>query len=240
MMMNELLGRKATCWLTYLMLCGIVCGGWMEVSVALPARCPDPMTLRSPQVAASFDLAKMPGFYYELATKDATQPRMCKCQTTNKTVVWDQNRLHDNFSIECSNHVFFSDLWFDILPDQPGIFNGKWKGIPLLNQVTFPDTVVDVFVDENGDYAAVLEFQCIEGEDAALFYAFNYYSRTYHNAADLIPIMDKAARSRGLAEFLDEGRPLHVVDHSDCLYGHDQETVSAYKSPRERLFRLSA
>jgi hypothetical protein len=108
--------------------------------------CQTPEELQSEWVKANFNESKMEGFWYELAMKDITQPRFCKCTTSNKTVRTDINMIYDTFTPECFGQPYPSDLSF-VLTNTPGVVVGTWNGIPLLNRVRFPNTVVDVGVN---------------------------------------------------------------------------------------------
>ena len=186
----------------------------------LPSKCPQPSDLQSPFVKKYFDTKKMEGFWYEIAMKDATQPRFCKCQTSNKTLHADLEILQDDFRIECKGAIYLNKLSFN-LTETPGILIGTWNKIPFLDKVKFPDTVVDVSVNKNdGSYEWLIEFQCVDGPaDEILFYAFNFYNRKY-NDTSVIKIMEESARKYGLAPFIDTGKPLAIIDHEGCLPPH--------------------
>jgi hypothetical protein len=66
--------------------------------------------------------------FYEIAYKDATQPRICKCITTQKKLVDtpEGQEVLDAFTIECGGKPFKSDLHFGVTP-VPGVFEGTWK-----------------------------------------------------------------------------------------------------------------
>ena len=187
--------------------------------------CPSPFELQSEWVQANFNETKMEGFWYELAMKDITQPRFCKCTTSNKTVRTDINTIYDTFTLECFGQPYPSDLSFD-LTDTPGVNVATWNGIPLLRRVRFPNTIVDVGVNNRtGEYDWMIEFQCIAGKrlggrDKVVFYAFNFYSKEYRNMDERIQWMEHNARERGLGPFIDTGRSLAIIDHSNCVQGH--------------------
>lgn len=191
----------------------------------LPAKCPTPAELQSTFVKSYFDDSKMNGFWYELAMKDATQPRMCKCQTSEKSLDHKINQLNDGFRIQCAGKVYYSNLTF-ALTDVAGVSVGTWNGIPGIDKIEFPNTVVDVGVHpDTGDYEWMIEFQCVDGKKInnntwIAFYAFNFYSKSYENSAERIQIMEESARKHGLSAFIDSGRDMKIIDHTDCLHGH--------------------
>ena len=195
-------------------------------SVATVSRfsCPTPEELQSDWVKANFNETKMEGFWYELAMKDITQPRFCKCTTSNKTVRTEINMIYDTFTLECFGQPYSSDLSFE-LTDTPGVPVGTWNGIPLLRRVRFPNTIVDVGMNSStGEYDWMIEFQCIKakrfgGREKVKFYAFNFYSKEYLNMEERIQLMEQKARERGLGPFIDTGRSLAIIDHSNCAQG---------------------
>jgi hypothetical protein len=192
---------------------------------ALPSVCPKASDLQSDYVKSHFDPTKLQGMYYELAMKDVTQPRMCSCQTANKTYV-SETRVHDDFSIQCYDAVYHADLSFATHSDVRGVSIGTWNGMPLIDQIEFRNTVVDVGVNaETGEYDWVIEFQCVPGmrffsRDWIAFYAFNFYSKDYRNQEGRIAHMAQVFRARGLGAFLDHGAPMAIIDHSDCIENH--------------------
>ena len=187
--------------------------------------CPSPEQLQSEWIQSNFNESKMEGFWYELAMKDITQPRLCKCSTSNKTVRTDLSTIYDTFTIECFGQAYPSDLSFE-LTGKPGIMAGTWNGIPLVSRLQFPNTIVDVGVNNiTGEYEWMIEFQCIQkprfgGREKLKFYAFNFYSREYASMEDRIRLMEQKARERGLGPFIDTGRSLAIIDHTNCTAGH--------------------
>ena len=195
-----------------------------------PLSCPTlPQEIQSEWVRANFNATKMEGFWYELAMKDMTQPRVCKCTTSNKTVRTDLQIIHDTFTLECFGQPYPSNLSFDLTTDTtPGVTVGTWNGIPLVRRVRFPNTVVDVGVNHRtGEYDWMIEFQCIPsakrqwgGRETVRFYAMNFYSKEYRDMKERIQLMEQTARELGLGPFLDTGRALAIIDHSNCALGH--------------------
>ena len=90
----------------------------------LPSKCPQPSDLQSPFVKENFETNKMQGFWYEIAMKDETQPRFCKCQTSNKTLHADINMLQDDFRIQCVGGIYLNRLTFN-LTDTNGVLLGR-------------------------------------------------------------------------------------------------------------------
>ena len=191
-----------------------------------PSTCPAPEEIQSDYVRQNYEENKHVGFYYELAFKDITQPRGCKCITSNKTLV-SATTLHDDFKVECNGQVYHSDLSFDLNTDlnRKGTMIGRWNNFSLARGVTFPNTIVDVGWDDRGEsilqYDWVIEFQCkdkkVLGYEWIEYYGLNFYSQTIVDHETILGEMIKVAVNRGLAIFLQSGLELHRVDHNDCL-----------------------
>ena len=187
-----------------------------------PSLCPVPEALQSEFVRTGYAEQNHQGFFYEIGHKDATQPHACKCTTSNKTLSGD--RLQDDFYIQCYNKVYYANLSFVIDNERPGYMTGTWNNFPLLRDVAFPNTIVDVGVNpETGEYEWIIEFQCKQAKilwyQWVSFYGINFYSRRYDDP-NQVDEMARRARERGLGPFLDSGSNLYVVDHTGCLQDH--------------------
>lgn len=194
-------------------------------SYTVALTCPNLSSMRSKTVQSSFNLNTFGSNkrLFELGYKDLTQPRMCKCQTAQKTLNNPSNPtlVFDDFTIECAGFPYKSNLTFEIT-NTPGELTGTWNqaGFPVLSWIKFPDVVVDVgpVVEKDGMeyYDWIVEFQCIPGPfNSVLFYAFNFYSsdNTMRNYEAMLEVaMNK------FPEFVEEGSAIHVVDHEDCWY----------------------
>ncbi|KAJ3314576.1 hypothetical protein HDV04_006115 [Boothiomyces sp. JEL0838] len=177
----------------------------IPVSAQVLFTCPKPSEIQSDYVKSQFDLSKFADgqLYYEIAYKDITQPRICDCITSNKTI--GDNQLRDAFTLQCGGQPQYSDLRFNYT-DSPGVFTGIWnqKNLEFLSNLRFPDTVVDVghrtLEDGSEVYDWALEFQCIEFKGLVAFYAM---MAAFHKA--------------GLDRFL-QGLPIQIVKHENCYY----------------------
>jgi hypothetical protein len=197
----------------------------------LPSTCPAPEDIQSDYVRQNYQEHKHAGFYYELAFKDFTQPRGCKCITSNKTLT-SPTTLRDDFSIQCAGQVYHADLSFDLKSnlEKKGTMIGSWYNFSLVKDVTFPNTIVDVGLrsqdrDECSlQYDWVIEFQCkdtqVLGHQFIEFYGLNFYSRTYDDGDVIMGEMLQAAVDRGLGDFLYTGLEVYRVDHTNCLQDH--------------------
>ncbi|KAL3897235.1 MAG: hypothetical protein SGCHY_003554 [Lobulomycetales sp.] len=189
-----------------------------SATVPIPKKCPTFKQLQSPRLAESFSLDKFAqnDRFYEIAYKDLTQPRFCKCITSEKRI--NGSEILDNFTIQCAGQPYSSDLHFEIT-DSPGVFQGTWNQGGISLPWVFPDTVVDVGVNKKtGQYDWVVEFQCLDGARGVSFYAFNFYSRV--NTDEFYQDMLDVAMAK-FPEFVMNGNQIKKVDHTDCWY--DQE-----------------
>jgi hypothetical protein len=198
----------------------------------LPSTCPAPEDIQSDYVRQNYEEYKHIGFYYELAFKDLTQPRGCKCITSNKTLVTSTTTLRDDFNVECAGQVYHSNLSFDLNtnPEKKGTMIGRWNNFSLVKDVTFPNTIVDVgWRSRDRDertlqYDWVIEFQCkdthVLGHRFIEYYGLNFYSRTYDDGDAIMGQMLQVAVDRGLADFLYTGLEVYRVDHTICLQDH--------------------
>jgi hypothetical protein len=198
----------------------------MRTDEKQPNTCPAPEELQSWFVKHAYSEENHVGFYYETAFKDVTQPRICKCVTSNKTLL-SKDLLQDSFNVQVSGQVYHADLSFDLNVDtnRRGYMIGKWNSFLPMRGVSFPNYIVDVGVNPwTGKYEWVIEFQCKQGKnpfssDWIEYYGLNFYSREYDNPETLAKMVD-VARKRGLGPFLDSGSDLFVVDHTNCIQDH--------------------
>ena len=102
---------------------------------------------------------------------------------------------------------------------------GRWNGFKPMEGIEFPNTIVDVGVNEkDGTYDWVIEFQCIQKQTFRQkwipFYAINFYGKRIDDPS-LIARMKDSALSNGLSSFLlGDGSDLFIVDHTECKQDH--------------------
>lgn len=122
--------------------------------------------------------------------------------------------------------MYHNDLSFEVNPNTRGINVGTWNGVPGVDQIRFPNTIVDVGVNpDSGEYDWVIEFQCVQGmnvlgQDWIAFYAFNFYSKEYKNMSGRVQLMEDRFRQQGLGAFVDSGQDLAIIDHTECVENH--------------------
>lgn len=139
--------------------------------------------------------------------------------------------IHGNHTDE---HSYLTTLKFN-LTNTTGYWVGKWDVVPGLD---FPDTLVDVGAVNatTGQYAWVLEFQCVQRLDEILFIGVNFYSSLADHT--YLEEMKAAATARGLDPYIypATGPQLTLVDQTGCLYNNtvfteempNQETADAH------------
>ena len=113
--------------------------------------------------------------------------------------------------------TYHNNLSFN-LTGQPGVWVGKW---PIAKDIVWHDTLVDVGpVNDDGQYAWVLEFQCNELLDATIFVGINFYSSVKDHR--YLDDFKAAAEKYGLHQYLypDHGPQLTLVNQTGCLYNN--------------------
>ena len=75
------------------------------------------------------------------------------------------------------------------------------------------------FLEKDGVYEWVIEFQCVEKFDHVWFVGINWYSRLYKVSEDYYDSLLNAGRKRGLGFYMDHG--VYRVDQSNCTNRHD-------------------
>ena len=123
----------------------------LTASIVTAARCPEPTAIQDADFAQKWNLTQFLGpAYYELALHDYTQPAMCGCTRSVKSLGLSDEGiyLHDNFTFICPwkpdhpsyGNLQISDLSFNFT-EQPGILHGHW---PVTQDLVFPDTISSV------------------------------------------------------------------------------------------------
>jgi hypothetical protein len=87
--------------------------------------------------------------------------------------------------------------------------------------VVFPDALVDYgHVKEDGQYAWVLEMQCVEILGHVAFVGVNFYSSVPEHT--YLEEMKQAWHNRGLDEYIypKSGKQLTLVDQTGCKYNN--------------------
>jgi len=192
--------------------------------------CPDPRSIQDPSLATTFNLTQFLGDgqpYYELALHDYTQPDVCGCMRSVKTMPYaNATWIHDNFTMVCpwnvsgvSGKIYISDLSFN-LTSQRGVLEGHWALVP---GVVFPDTVVAVGLPDSpgAPYRWALEFQCVQVLGNAAFVGINFYSRDREGeAADrsYIEMYDAALKYGIDAYWKNTTAGLRRLNHTGCFY----------------------
>jgi hypothetical protein len=175
------------------------------------------LSIQSDYVKENFSLDKFWGTFYELQYHDNTQPAIMSCQRSMKSLNADGNTYKDLFSLHVLGPVTaVCDLEFNI-SDQPGVFLGHWRGSfrPDLHDIN--NTVIEVGLDEDGNYEWVLEFQCADNTTHILFSAINFYHRNPLADESVLPVMEARARDLGVGFILDTKPGITKVNQKVCV-----------------------
>jgi hypothetical protein len=196
----------------------------MTLAVVAAEKCPAPASIQSEEVKKNFNMDYFHGNFYEIAYHDYTQPiGVCGCMRSVKGFNETTQQIQDDFTLNCGSktdnthtHTYHNALTFDMSP-VPGVWNGKW---PLLPGTIFPDTLVDVGPVVNGQYAWVLELQCVEVLGAVAFIGANFYSSLKEHT--YLETMKASWTKHSLDKFIypAHGNQLTLVNQEGCLYNN--------------------
>jgi len=89
--------------------------------------------------------------------------------------------------------------------DPPGILREKGFG------VEFPNYIVDVQKDANGDYKEAIQFQCLERGGVRVFEGINFMSRNEVMTEDEMEAMHKRAEKAGMYPYGASPEQMHTV-----------------------------
>ena len=92
-------------------------------------------------------------------------------------------------------------------PAQNGVLQESGFG------VTFPNYIVDVQKDENGDYTEAIQFQCLERGGVRIFEGINFLSRTPTMTTAQTDAMFARAKVAGMAPYGASPEQMHMVPH---------------------------
>jgi hypothetical protein len=213
--------------------------------------CPSWFDIRSDFVANHFDNEKYQGFWYEHAHQDVTQPPICGCTTFDwrflpEVIQSTEPGLHvlDVFTLHCPKPVggsgvpYYTNLTTQVFDDLPGYYIESW-GVPggegncngapwpisdlpfCQRDNTFANMVVDLQVDENGEYIESIQYQCQEDETGITFTALNFMTKSPTITEEKMQEMFDRAIAAGLEEYMNDGTGTHRVDHVGCEYPRD-------------------
>ena len=79
--------------------------------------------------------------------------------------------------------------------------------------VTFPNYIVDVQKDVNGDYTEAIQFQCLERGGVRIFEGINFLSRSASMSPTQMEGMFARAKAAGMAPYGATPEQMHLVPH---------------------------
>jgi hypothetical protein len=132
----------------------------VSVSSAFPdiyGDCGDLSAMRSDFVKESFDITKTIGMWYEVAYHDLAQVKS-SCPYYNRAV--DEDGISSHFGLTYSNKnktVGINTMYQTT--DDTGIFT-QYADYPIIKKMNWPTVVVDVSVDDAGNYDYLIEYSC--------------------------------------------------------------------------------
>ena len=90
--------------------------------------------------------------------------------------------------------------------DPKGILREKGFG------VEFPNYIVDVKKDENGDYKEAIQFQCLERGGVRVFEGINFMSRNEVMTGEEMKAMHERATRAGMDKYGSAPEQMHMVE----------------------------
>ena len=140
-----------------LLLAIVIAAVFSIVSAEIYGECEDLKALRSQYVQESIDIAKTSGFWYEVAYHDIAQVKS-SCQYFNRQVDEDGMRNLFGLTYQSKNKTVSMDTIYQATDDK-GIFT-QYADYPIIKKMTWPTVVVDVSVDDAGNYDYLIEYSC--------------------------------------------------------------------------------
>ena len=184
--------------------------------------CPAAYEVMQPKIAGKFDVTKLVGEWYEIATHDFTQYPFCpmvSCvRASNKLAMLDDNRLQlqESFSLECGGTGPYTVMNLYNSTEDNGHLVGEHVG------VSYPNVMVDFKESKDGgQYDWIIEFQCFQEHipitgDHIGFTAIQFYTRDQVPADGVLDEMIASAREMGLGYYLDQMQGITKIKQDSC------------------------
>ena len=80
--------------------------------------------------------------------------------------------------------------------------------------MTFPNYIVDVQKNEDGEYTEAIQFQCLGRGGVRIFEGINYLTRDREISPERLAAMHQRAKAAGLAPYGATPEQMHVVEHT--------------------------
>jgi len=182
--------------------------------------CPAYEQVRQPSMT-DFDKTKYTGRWYEHAFHDYTQFSDTYDVTLDIELSADKSRWLDDFGLSGPAPLAAPRSW-----DKSPVANGAHyflygrfdqAQMGVLQEsgfgVTFPNYIVDVQKDVNGDYTEAIQFQCLERGGVRIFEGINFLSRSASMSPTQMEGMFARAKAAGMAPYGATPEQMHLVPH---------------------------
>ena len=183
--------------------------------------CPAYEQVRQPTMD-NFDLKKYEGRWFEHAYHDWTQFSEVYDTTLDIKLSEDGKRWVDDFAVKgpspkaapaswrgspVANGAHYL-LYGEVTPNQPGVLQESGFGN------VFPNYIVDVQKNEEGEYTEAIQFQCLGRGGVRIFEGINYLTRDREISPERLAAMHQRAKAAGLAPYGATPEQMHVVEHT--------------------------
>mmetsp|Transcript_145020 Transcript_145020/g.255648 ORF Transcript_145020/g.255648 Transcript_145020/m.255648 type:complete len:516 (+) Transcript_145020:133-1680(+) len=182
--------------------------------------CPTYEQVRQPSMQ-DFDVKKYVGRWYEHGFHDWTQFGEVYDTTLDIELSKDGSRWLDDFAVRgpapkaaplswdkspvANGANYF--LYGKLNPATPGVLQESGFG------VTFPNYIVDVQKDANGQYKEAIQFQCLQRGGVRIFEGINFLSRDPEMTPAARAAMFERASKAGMAPYGATPEQMHEVPH---------------------------
>ena len=181
--------------------------------------CPTYEQVRQPSMD-DFDVTKYQGRWYEQGFHDWTQFTEVYDTTLDIELNADKTRWLDDFALKGPSPTRNPLAWqyspttngahyflFGKLGEQKGVLQETGFG------VSFPNYIVDVQKDEQGEYTEAIQFQCLERGGVRVFEGINFLTRSPDMSQGRLDAMFARAKAAGMYPYGASPEQIHIVEH---------------------------
>lgn len=171
---------------------------------------------------------KYAGFdWYELAYYDVTQTRLCGCTKMRWSIESNSSRFVDIFSTQCP--IYPKSLRRTWLVEMRGPIIAPARveetagGEFWFSEIAFPNWIIDILRDEQGNYQRSIQFQCREKRGEISFVGINFLSRSLENIEEQLDWFFERSLAIGLDKFGASRAEMSFVVQADCAHSNSEE-----------------